>query len=111
MPHAPARICPQCSKPFTGRGCPTCRKPWQGSSYGNSGTTRKQQKIRADQLAREPICQAPGCPHLAVTADHIINRAAGGDLYDRANYQSLCQAHHDAKTQREAQAGRRKKTH
>ncbi|WP_256977251.1 HNH endonuclease signature motif containing protein [Rhodococcus sp. RS1C4] len=111
MPHAPARLCPKCSKAFTGAHCPRCWKPWRGSSYGNSGTTRRQQKIRAQQLADHPICQWPGCAHLAVTADHIRNRAAGGDLYDPANYQSLCQPHHDNKTQTEARAGRQRKKH
>lgn len=108
MPTAPPRVCPKCRKAHSNpRGCPRCRPVWQGSSYGNSGTSRRQQAMRANQLEAHPFCQWPGCRRLAVTADHIVNIAAGGAKYDPANYQSLCKPHHDAKTQTEANARRR----
>ena len=107
MPTAPGRVCNRCCKtiPAGQKRC-QCRPAWEGSSYGNSGTDRRQRRIRAQQLAEHPICQWPGCTELAVTADHIRNLAAGGAKYDRTNYQSLCDEHHRRKTAAEARAGR-----
>ena len=90
MPNRPPRVCNRCRQTYTGTRCP-CRPAWEGSSYGNSGTDRRQRNIRAQQLRDHPICQWPGCTRLAVTADHIRNLATGGSKYDPANYQSLCE--------------------
>lgn len=112
MPSRPARVCDHCRRTVpAGQRC-QCRperKPWAGSSYGNSGTTRRQQRIREQQLTAHPICQWPGCRRLATNADHIVNLAAGGERYDPANYQSLCKPHHDAKTAHEAAQGRQRR--
>ncbi|MDJ0394250.1 HNH endonuclease signature motif containing protein [Rhodococcus sp. G-MC3] len=105
MPSAPPRICPRCRGKITGPRCTTCHQPWQGSAW-TGGSTRRWRKVRAEQLARHPICQAPNCTHLAREVDHIKNRTAGGYLYDPANLQSLCTPHHDEKTKAEAQAAR-----
>lgn len=108
MPSAPGRVCARCRKVVPpGRKVCGCRKPWEGSSYGASGTDHRQRRIRDAQLAEHPICQHPGCTALAVTADHIRNLAAGGEKYDPANFQSLCDEHHAAKTAAEAQRARR----
>lgn len=109
MPTAPPRICPKCRAAITARRCPKCWPAWSGSSYGKSGTSRRQQRMRRQQLDREPICQWPGCGRLAVTADHVVNVAAGGAKYDPDNLQSLCEPHHRAKTQAEARAGQARK--
>ncbi|QYC54643.1 HNH endonuclease [Gordonia phage Agueybana] len=107
MPTAPGRVCNRCRKiiPAGQKRC-ACRPAWEGSSYGNSGTDRRQRAIRDHQLRDHPICQTPGCTRLAATADHIHNIADGGSKYDPTNYQSLCGPHHDQKTQAEAQRGR-----
>lgn len=53
------------------------------------------------------MCQDPeGCLSLATELDHIVNVAAGGAMWDEENLRPLCKPHHDAKTQREAQAAR-----
>lgn len=107
MPTAPGRVCNRCRKivPAGVKRCP-CRPAWEGSSYGKSGTDRRQRKIRDQTLAQHPICQWPGCRDLAVTADHIVNLASGGAKYDPTNYQSLCDGHHRQKTAAESRRGR-----
>lgn len=98
MPSRPPRVCNRCRRPAPATGRCPCTPAWEGSSYGNSGTDRRQRALRDEQLAEFPICQRPGCRRLAVTADHILRVAAGGAKYDRRNMQSLCQEHHDEKT-------------
>jgi 5-methylcytosine-specific restriction endonuclease McrA len=61
---------------------------------------------REGQLLREPNCRVCGRP--AVAADHIVNRAEGGAGLDPSNLQSLCEQHHQAKTQAESHRGRKR---
>lgn len=105
MPTRPPRVCNRCRKPAPANGRCPCKPAWEGSSYGNSGTSRRQQRMRAAQLEAHPICQWPGCTALATEGDHIVNVKAGGAKYDFANYQSLCTPHHEQKTRSEAQRG------
>ena len=56
------------------------------------------QKIRARFLAIFPVCRECGKP--ATDVDHIIALTDGG-THDVNNLQSLCHAHHSAKTARE----------
>lgn len=61
------------------------------------------QKIRADQLRREPLCRdcsQEGITREATVADHIIPRRQGGSD-DPSNLQSQCWPHHQSKRQRE----------
>lgn len=60
--------------------------------------------VRALQLQLEPLCQE--CRKIgklipATIVDHVVAIADGGAELDRANLQSLCKAHHDAKTRRD----------
>ncbi|MCQ4119873.1 HNH endonuclease [Rhodococcus sp. FXJ9.536] len=106
----PPKVCNKCrGRVRAGQRCPTCRPAWQGSSY-SGGSTRRGRLLAKQQLEDHPICQAPGCRRLASQVDHIVNLASGGDRYDRANLQSLCGPHHEAKTLAEARAGRRRRT-
>ena len=101
MPSKPPRICTRCRKTTpVGQRCP-CTPAWEGSAW-TGGSDRRWRTIRARQLAQHPVCQWPGCHRLAVHADHIVNLAAGGRKYDPTNVQSLCEPHHQEKTQAEA---------
>ena len=73
--------------------------PLQAACY-SSGAWRER---RARQLAEHPDCAVCGQP--ARHADHILNVAAGGSL--SGPLQSLCAAHHKAKTQAESKQGNR----
>lgn len=54
------------------------------------------QRVRARQLAREPMCRECGQP--ARDVDHIKARSAGGAPFDPGNLQSLCGRCHSIKT-------------
>lgn len=109
MPYKSPRVCPKCHKAHTTpRGCPTCDPAWKSGGYTGSGSTRQGRRMRERQLADYPICQTLGCKRLACEVDHIENVTAGGGRYDEGNLQSLCKPHHDAKTSREALAGRQR---
>ena len=56
---------------------------------------------RAEQLREHPTCAV--CGRKAVTADHVVNLAAGGDF--DGPLQSLCMPHHREKTLRESHEG------
>ena len=64
---------------------------------------------RARWLSGSPLCvmcEAEGRITEAKEVDHIQRLDAGG-ADDESNYQSLCVAHHKAKTKREASGPRR----
>lgn len=75
-------------------------------------------KLRPDQLLREPFCRE--CGRLfppddlrhrtpATVVDHIVPFRGDWDLFvDPNNHQSLCKHHHDQKTAREQAEMRRK---
>lgn len=105
MPYAPPRACARCGKPAPkGKPC-SCRPAWEGSTHP-SGNDRRWQKTRAAKLRANPYCQHPGCHRIAAEVDHIVPLAEGGDRYDWANLQSLCDPHHDRKTNADAQRGK-----
>ena len=87
MPHAPRPARPPDPKPRYPR-----RQPEIGS-YTNAAWRR----LRAQVLARDPICTAPGCQRPATVADHIRPRRQGG-ADDLGNLQGLCSRHHGRKT-------------
>jgi 5-methylcytosine-specific restriction protein A len=70
----------------------------QRASPSKRGYGREWQKIRASHLVRFPFCCVCGAP--ATDVDHIIALVDGG-THDYGNLQSLCHAHHSAKTARE----------
>ena len=52
--------------------------------------------------------QLPGCKGRATTADHIVELADGGEVYDMANLQAACRSCNTAKRNRRvAQRARR----
>ena len=59
-------------------------------------SSRRWQRVRERQLAREPLCRV--CGGLATDVDHIRPWKAGGSIWDAANLQSLCQRCHAAKS-------------
>jgi 5-methylcytosine-specific restriction endonuclease McrA len=66
-----------------------------------NGSTTKWRKARAHYLAQHPLCQE--CMRRNRTAaativDHITPIADGGSMWNRSNWQALCQACSDAKT-------------
>jgi 5-methylcytosine-specific restriction endonuclease McrA len=64
------------------------------------------QSTRARILRRDPICRiaGPGCTIRSTEVDHITRGAGDHD----ANLQGVCHACHQAKTQAEAAAARRR---
>lgn len=107
MPTSPPRLCAKCRRRFTTPRCP-CHKPWEGSKRTGMTSTRRWRTIRANILAAQPLCSAPGCRELATELDHIVPVSQGGAVWDEENLAGLCTAHHAAKTAREAQEGRRR---
>jgi 5-methylcytosine-specific restriction enzyme A len=70
---------------------------------------RQLQARRRRLFQRQPLCepcQAAGRLVLATIRDHRLALAEGG-TEDETNEQAICAACHAAKTQREAQRGRR----
>ena len=62
---------------------------------------RRWHRVRARQLAREPLCRAcaaVGRTTLAEHVDHVVAIAAGGASFDPDNLQSLCGPCHSGKT-------------
>lgn len=62
----------------------------------NTLKTARWQRVRARQLAREPMCRECGQP--AKEVDHVKPRSAGGAAFDPGNLQSLCPRCHGQKT-------------
>ena len=65
--------------------------------------TQRWKRVRANQLAREPLCrmcklEGRSIPRAAQHVDHIQTIRSGGAPYDRNNLQSLCHQHHSEKT-------------
>lgn len=71
---------------------------YKAKTYG-----RRWQKIRAMQLAREPLCRhcaQRGETTAATQVDHIVRLKRGG-THHPSNLQSLCASCHSKKTARE----------
>jgi len=70
-------------------------------SAASRGYGHRWRKVRTAFLAQHPACVEPGCGQPATDVDHI--KAHRGDqklMWDWNNLQSLCHAHHSAKTAR-----------
>lgn len=61
---------------------------------------RPWRRARAIRLRAFPICEMPGCAHLAEEVDHRVPLSAGG-THAYGNLQSLCSSCHAEKTRRE----------
>lgn len=108
MPTAPPRVCNRCKKPAPkGQPC-SCRPPWEGSTHIGGKTDMRMRRSVDAYRASHPYCEQPGCHRVMYQVDHIVPLAEGGDRYDWNNYQSLCKTHHDQKTTRDAQRGKRR---
>ena len=68
-------------------------------------------KLRPEHLIREPFCRecaAAGIRTRATVVDHVIPHEGEWALFvDPENLQSLCKFHHDGKTMRELNSGRK----
>lgn len=76
---------------------------------GNSGKNAhiykgaKWKRLRAVEFKKEPFkCCLPNCILLAKILDHIIPIEQGGAIWDRRNWQKLCDPHHNKKRGKEA---------
>jgi 5-methylcytosine-specific restriction endonuclease McrA len=58
-------------------------------------------------LRQYPRCSVDGCPTRATHVDHIVSRRKGGMPFDPFNCQALCAVHHNQKTARLDQPGRK----
>lgn len=71
--------------------------------------TARWQRLRAHQLAHEPLCRAcraEGRVTPATVCDHVTPHRGDVALFWRGPFQSLCKPHHDGAKQREEQQGR-----
>ena len=78
--------------------------------YGRLYSTARWQRIRAAQLAREPLCrmcQAEGVTTAATVCDHIDGHPDGEteEQFWAGPFQSLCRTHHDTDKRRAEQGG------
>lgn len=109
-------------RPCSHRGCNTLvsdgsgrcaahpREAWIKTTPVKRITGRRLQVMRAKLFASAPLCAEcarQGQVRAATQRDHIIPLAEGG-LDDESNEQGLCDACHEAKSQIEAQRGRRR---
>ncbi len=110
-------------RPCLHRGCPVLVRPpatrcddhapatqhgWRQDTTRIRG--RRNQQLRRHLFAEEPLCRLcleAGRTAAATIRDHIIPLAEGG-TEEPANIQPLCRPCSDAKTQQEAQRGRRR---
>ena len=78
-------------------------------SAARRGYGPRWRRARAAYLRRHPLCVtcgAAGRLEPATVVDHVVpHRDAPGLFWDRANWQSMCKACHDAKTAREGRWG------
>lgn len=97
-----AHHCSSCGLLTNARGqCRECitRSEKARGSASKRGYGYRWQAIRAAQLEREPDCVVCGEP--ATDVDHITPREMGGSD-EPSNLQSMCHAHHSAKTARQS---------
>jgi 5-methylcytosine-specific restriction protein A len=97
VPTTPARRCTRCRALFQGPRCPTCNPPWvRRTASWPDGSTRLWRRVRAAQLAAEPLCAM--CGALADVADHIDGTDYATQRYDLAMLRSLCTPCHRTRT-------------
>lgn len=79
------------------------RKPWTKREGTPRAYDSEWDKLSARFRREHPYCWC-GAP--ATATDHIIPISEGGARLAWGNLQSLCDPHHDEKTQQEARRGR-----
>jgi 5-methylcytosine-specific restriction enzyme A len=106
MPHAAPRWCPRCCSPHpAGSECPVGAAERLRQADRRRPTSRHRgyngewERRRATYLRAHRWCVVCGAP--AQEVDHIVPVAAGGPMWDEANWQALCRRHHRAKTMTE----------
>ena len=102
MPTLPSRTPP---RPWIPKAQAKPRPAYQqhaarSAEYG----TARWQKARLAHLQAHPCCAV--CTRLgrtteATVVDHITSVRLGGEMWDAANYQSLCRPHHQSKSAKE----------
>jgi 5-methylcytosine-specific restriction protein A len=97
---APSRCTSRCGRMATNQG--KCdehqRKAWSNPSANTRALTSTERgRINRQQIKREPQCRGCGSTH-DLRADHIVEIADGGSLFDESNLQTLCETCHDVKT-------------
>ncbi len=114
MPSLTAKVCahPGCAQVVHQKYCTAHAKAerkhrtraWSSGQSHERGYDWKWRRYRARYLARHPLCVqclAVGRTEVATVVDHIVPHK--GDqvrFWQVDNHQSLCRAHHDAKTAR-----------
>lgn len=102
---------------------PSKRRPWQpplAKREYQAHAVRtplydspRWRRVRLAHLQQHPLCvlcQAAGRVTAATVVDHITPYNDGGDFWDSANHQSLCNPCHAAKSSREGHAKRKSST-
>jgi len=77
----------------------------QGNSGENAHIYRsaKWKRLRAEEMAKEPFkCCVKTCILMARILDHAVPINMGGAIWDRRNWQKICDPHHNQKRGREA---------
>jgi 5-methylcytosine-specific restriction endonuclease McrA len=107
MPDGPRRPCtsPGC---MNLQPCPILahhRKQWASWTPDPWYLSRQWRVLRRQVLKRDRYsCQI--CGRYGEAVDHIVPKSRGGERDNIANLQTLCAAHHRAKTAQEGRARR-----
>lgn len=106
MPSIKRKLCSKHGI-YEGKKCEECKKQtakiYNEQSRNKESTavynTRKWQKLREQQLIKEPLCiNFSICGNVAKIADHIIEISQGGKPFDIDNLRSVCQSCHNTIT-------------
>ena len=107
MPSINRRVCPIHGVYTTGR-CGECKTSSNKSydKYSRDEDSKKLYHSTAWKKVREKALMRDGglcveCGHIANVVDHIKEVKDGGEKLSLNNLQSLCHAHHNAKTAEE----------
>ena len=102
MPSRPLQPCAELGCPALSDG-PRCAahvaqiQPTLRQSPSKRGYGRAWQKVKAQVLREEPMCQLQGCGAVATQVDHTVPLALGG-TDDRENLVAMCHSCHSRKT-------------
>lgn len=83
----------------------TDRKTWnQNKEDVSAYKTSRWAKLRAVHLRENPYCvhcQNEGVTKVGRVVDHILPVRLGGDMWEPSNLQTLCDSHHNIKSNKE----------